>query len=244
MIMWMMFKKEWRENVPYFAAAFVIVLLVLDYTAIADFRWKFLGIFSFIDGSDWFQNIIGGIDTLPMLEDSWKILCMIAAVLLGLRQIYTEHLRRTWPLLVQLPIQREKILYAKLLAGLTLLVALFLPAGLLIVSRLSAPGVWPGPVYVMCFLPLLLHLLGALACYPIIVLTALAPLRWFGTRLLVPFAAVPVLLLVYQLIDRFRVYYGTRNGNDAMIWSMAGITLFVAVTDLWALRSVARTREY
>jgi hypothetical protein len=244
--MWTMFKKEWRENVLYFAAAFVLVLLVLDYTAHVYYDWSFLGISSSLTisasrGPFTYQSTL----TVP-----WTAMCIIAAVLLGLRQIYTERLHRTWALLVQLPIQREKIVYAKLLAGLTLLGALFLPAGLLIAWRLSTPGVWPGPVYLMGFLPLLLNLLAGLACYQIILLTALAPLRWFGTRLLIPFAAAPALVLASILIENIRIYGTLSYGNDgdnwieAGIWIMAGIALLVAVMGLWALRSVARSREY
>ena len=244
--MWTMFKKEWRENLVYVASAFVIVLLALDYTARVYYNWSFLGISSSLLSKRFNRvNAFNSWQTLPALEGSWNAMCIIAAVLLGLRQIYTERLRRTWALLVQLPMRREKILYAKLLAGLTLLAALFLPAGLLIVLRLSTPGVWPGPVYLMGFLPLLLHLLAALACYQIVLLTALAPLRWFGTRLLITFAAVPALILAQLLIDRFRVYGGLRDEHeDVAIWIMLGITLLVAVMGLWALRSVARTREY
>jgi ABC-type transport system involved in multi-copper enzyme maturation permease subunit len=234
--MWTMFKKEWRENVLFFAAAVVLVLLVLDYTAHMDYNWSFLGISS---------SLMISTNRDPFTYQStlaapWTAMCIAAAILLGLRQIYTERLRRTWALLVQLPIQREKIIYAKFLAGLTLLAALFLPAGLLIVYRLSTPGVWPGPVYLTGFVPLLLHLLAAMACYQIIFLTALAPLRWFGTRWLILFAAAPALLLA----DRFQSNSMYRNGMDLECCIFSGISLFVAAIGLWALRSVARSREY
>ncbi|MEJ2246077.1 MAG: hypothetical protein P8Y80_08405 [Acidobacteriota bacterium] len=265
--MWTIIKKEWRENVLFIASAFVIVLFVLDYTAYVHYNWSLLGISSFLLSE---QSLIYPSQywqTPPTLETAWMPLCVIAAFLLGLRQIYTEDAHHTWALLVQLPMRREKILYAKFFAGLTLLAAIFLPAGLLIVLRLSTPGVWPGPVYLIGFLPLLLHLLAALVCYLIIFLTALAPLRWFGTRLLIPFAAMPGLLLAQVLIDRFRVYEAPTlgnfglflerafsipfqvfeepvYGNNTHIWIFLGITLLVAVMGLWALRSVARTREY
>jgi ABC-type transport system involved in multi-copper enzyme maturation permease subunit len=239
--MWIMFKKEWRENVLYVAAAFVLILLVLDYTAHVYYDWSFLGISSLLLlKQSTIQKPYDNMRTFPMLAGPWTAMCIIAAVLLGLRQIYTEHLRRTWALLVQLPTRREKIIYAKFLVGLTLLATLFLPAGLLIVYRLSAPGVWPRPVYLAEFLPLVLHLLAAMACYQIIFLTALAPLRWFGTRLLILFAAAPALWLA----DRFQSNSGWRSGMDFECWIFSGISLFVAVMSLWALRSVARNREY
>jgi ABC-type transport system involved in multi-copper enzyme maturation permease subunit len=239
--MWTLFKKEWQENALYFAAAFIPVLLVLDYTAHVNYDWSFLGISSSLLEKSGIQSSYNV--TLPILTAPWNALCIIAAVLLGLRQIYTEHLRRTWGLLVKLPMPREKIVYAKFLAGLTLLAAFFLPAGLLIVLRLSTPGVWPGPVYWTMFLPLLLHLLAGLVCYQIILLTALAPQRWFGTRLLILFAAAPALLLA----DRFQsnsVLRGLRYGMDSECWILSGISLFVVVIGLRALRSVARIREY
>ena len=78
---------------------------------------------------------------------------------------------------------------------------------------------------------------------------------------------MPGLLLAQILIDRFRVYeeptlgnFGLFlerafsipfrvfeepvYGNNTHIWIFLGITLLVAVMGLWALRSVARTREY
>lgn len=265
--MWTIIKKEWRENVLCVASAFVIVLFVLDYTAYVYYNWSFLGISSSLLSERFLIYPSQYWPTPPTPEAAWTALCMIAAVLLGLRQIYTERARQTWALLVQLPMKREKILYAKFFAGLTLLAALFLPAGLLIVLRLSTPGVWPGPVYLIGFLPLLLYFLAALVCYLIIFLTALAPLRWFGTRLLIPLAAMPGLLLAQAFIDRFRVYEESALGNSGLlpaqalifrfrvfeepvyghnsdIWIFLGITLFVAVMGLWALRSVARSREY
>jgi ABC-type transport system involved in multi-copper enzyme maturation permease subunit len=247
--MWAIFKKEWRENILYFAAAFVLVLLVLDFAAHVYRDWTFLGISSLLlEKSTPVQNIYNPQDpyynlrSFPILSGQWTAMCLVAAVLLGLRQSYTEHLRRTWALLVQLPIRREKVIYAKFLAGLTILTALFLPAGLLIVFRLSTPGVWPGPVDPIWFLPLLLHFLAALGCYQIIFLTALAPLRWLGTRLLIPLAAVPVLWLA----DRYEGNNGLtyRIGMDLEIWIFSGISLLVAVISLRALRAVARSREY
>ena len=265
--MWTIIKKEWRENVLYAASAFVIVLFVLDYTAYAHYNWSLLGISSLLLSEQFLVYPSQYWPTPPTLETVWAPLCLIAAVLFGLRQIYTERARQTWALLIQLPMKREKVLYAKFFTGLMLLAAIFLPAGLLIVLRLSTPGVWPGPVYLIGFLPLLLYLLAALVCYLIIFLTALAPLRWFGTRLIIPFAAMPGLLLAQALVDRFRVYEEPTLGNfglflerafsipfqileepvyvnNTRIWIFLGITLLVAVMGLWALRSVARTREY
>jgi ABC-type transport system involved in multi-copper enzyme maturation permease subunit len=243
--MWTMFKKEWRENARYVAGAFVFVLLVLDYTAYAFYHWSFLGISSSLLGKRLQYGTSQNWQTLPMLENSWQSLCRTAAVLLGLKLISTEHLRQTWPLLMQLPMPREKILYAKLLAGLTVLASIFLPAGLLIILRLSTPGVWPGPVYAMGFLPLLLHFLAALAWFQITVLIALAPLRSFGTRLFIAIAAVPAPVLAQGLIERFRVYGGLRNEQiDGWICILSGLTLLAAIMGLWAIRSVARTREY
>jgi ABC-type transport system involved in multi-copper enzyme maturation permease subunit len=245
MIMWTMFKKEWRENVLYVATAFVIVMLVLDYTAYAFYNWSFLGISSSLLGKRIQSSASQNWQTLPTLENSWKVLCMSTAVGLGVWQISTEHLHQTWALLMQLPIPREKILYAKLLAGITFLAAIFLPAGLLIVLRLSTPGVWPGPVYVMGFLPLLLHFLAAMVCYLITILFTLAPSQSFGNRLFSAIAATLALVLAKGLIERFRVYGGLRNEHDDVwIWILSGITLLVAVMCLCALRSVARTREY
>jgi ABC-type transport system involved in multi-copper enzyme maturation permease subunit len=242
MSMWTMFKKEWQENVLYLAAAFVLVLLVLDYTAHAYHDWSFLGISSSLRISTSLNAFIYQTDRTQ--TGPWTAMCIIAAVLLALRQIYTERLRRTWALLVQLPIQREKIICAKFLAGLTLLVTLFLPAGLLIAWRLSTPGVWPGPVYWMDFLPILLNLLAGLACYQIILLTALAPLRWFGTRLLIPFAAAPALVLAQLPVEQLVYDHRLQYMELWAMWVMAGTTLLVAVMGLWALRSVARSREY
>jgi ABC-type transport system involved in multi-copper enzyme maturation permease subunit len=235
--MWTIFKKEWRENVLSVAVAFIIVLLVLDYTANVFYNWSFLGISSSLLKKSAFQYYYYDLGTSSTLTAPWAVMCILAAILLGLRQIYTERLRRTWSLLVYLPMRREKIIYAKFIAGLTLLVALFLPAGLLIVFRLSTPGVWPGPVYLREFLPLLLHLLAGLACYQIILLAALAPLRWLGTRLLIPFAAVSMVWMA----DRFQ----SNNGRmDLECWVFSGISLLVAMMGLWALRSVANNREY
>ena len=242
--MWMIFKKEWRENVLYLAGAFALVLLILDYIAFVYFSWSFLGISSSFLNKFLVVDSIPNYRVDPTLAGPWGVLCIIAAILLGLRQIYAEHLRRTWALLVQLPIGREKIIYAKFLAGLTLLAALFIPAGLLIVLRLRTPGVWPGPVYLSGFLPLLLYLIAGLACYQILLLTALAPLRWFGTRLLIPFAAAPALILVQTMQNHLRVYGGSRAELTIPIWIMSGITLYIIVMGLWALWSVARGREY
>ena len=247
--MWPLFKKELREHTRFLVAAFVILPLVLDH-----FAWKRgWALLPLASAREMLPFTSARLDadrlTDPLPIGAWGFACALVAGSLAVRQVLMEKRGKTWPLLVHLPVGRTRIVLGKLLAGLCLYTIVAAPLGLLILVRLSIPGVWPGPFYARVILPLVWSFLAMAAVYLAVFAAALRPARWYATKWLIALAGAPAVLLA--VVSR-EFGIGTTYGRLNFFHSQASVflrilvpaTLTAAALCVWAILQQARTREY
>jgi ABC-type transport system involved in multi-copper enzyme maturation permease subunit len=240
--MWPIIKKEIRENARYLLGAFVIFLLILDFGAF-DRGWVLLGIAMLLNGqhASW-QNTTYYVAAGGM-EGSWNSACLLLAGAIAWGQVYQERRRKTWPLLVHLPIPRSRMVFAKALAGLLMYFIVCLPLALLDIARLNTPGVWPGPIYVSMFFPMLTYFLAGAMFYLTVFLSAFRSARWYATKWLPLMAAIPV-YIVCECLNRPFSFWEVSTGTPYMSLTVVVLTPLSLVFVIWAIREQARTREY
>jgi len=250
--MWPIIKKELRENARYLIGAFAIVLLILDINAFGS-GWILAGFGRLLaDRSamvDFPLRAARSGDCLGrIINDGWGQVCYLLSLAIALGQVYRERLRKTWPLLAHLPISRSRMILAKVLAGLLMYLMVLLPPMLLVIARLSTDGVWPGPIHPYMFFPLLVCFLAGAMFYLAVFLAALRPARWYATKWLPLFAAIPAWFVAGAYISSLN-WPGRWYDPNFMFWRRSFLfELAIAVLSLafvlWAIREEARTREF
>jgi ABC-type transport system involved in multi-copper enzyme maturation permease subunit len=240
--MWPIIKKELRENTPYLLGAFVIFLLILDFGAF-DRGWILLGCPMVLDGqhASWQNTTYYAADA--GMEGSWNSACLLLAGAIAWGQVYQERRRKTWPLLVHLPISRSGIIFAKVLAGLLMYLIVCFPLAFLIIARLNTPGVWPGPIYAYMFFPLLTYFLAGAMFYLTAFLSAFRSARWYATKWLPLMAAIPV-FIVAECLNRPFFFWEVSTGTPYMSLTVLVLAPLSLVFVIWAIRGQARAREY
>jgi len=246
--MWPIIKKELRENAPYLLGAFVIVLLILDSVAFES-GWILLGVRVLLDSRpDLLANASRVGAALSAINESWVLLCLVLAGAIALGQVYQERWRKTWPLLVHLPIPRSRMIFAKVLAGLLMYLIVLLPVALLLIARLYTPGVWPGPIHPYMFFPLLGFFLAGAMFYLAVFLSAFRPARWYATKWLPVFSAIPVWFATASFLSSLYLpgYWYDPNFMHTRRFFLAALatTVLSLAFVFWAIREQARTREY
>jgi ABC-type Na+ efflux pump permease subunit len=242
--MWPIFKKELRENWAYAAAVFAGVLLLLDI---------------FAEEQGWYPLATGG-KAVPVWSNrlstplpifACATLCVWLAALIAIKIVYEEHWRRTWPVLAQLPVSRERIVFAKFLAGLAIYSAITaVSAGLMIVRlAVPGPGAWPGPFLFGDCWALAIPWIGGLCVYCLAFLSAHRHARWYATKWL-PLAPAMFVwdwstwasgaYVRFHSLARV-LEYGRPSGT--LLMPAAGLLVATALA-IFGVRDQARTREY
>ncbi len=247
--MWTIFRKEIRENLIWACAMLLILLLLLDYMA-AQHGWVFLKLMTGLRVVDIPLRVMrpSYANSRPIEVSTWAIFCMLAGLGLALKQVYHESWRKTWPLLAHLPISRPRMVMAKVLAGMSLYAAVFVLAAVILVARLTMPGVWFGPVYWREQLPMFYFIAGGFGVYLATFFAAFRPARWYGTKWLILIAGVPTILVIVS--DSFIDSYPYASNPE--IYRPDAILILVlvcagvvgAVLCLWGIATQAATREY
>jgi hypothetical protein len=249
--MWPIVKKELRENAPYLLGAFLIVLLILDINAFGS-GWILVGFGRLLADQSAMADLplrpARSGDCLGGINNGWHTVCIFLSLVIALGQVYRERQRKTWPLLAHRPIPRSRMILAKVLAGLLMYLIVLLPPVLLIIVRLSTDGVWPGPVYAYMFLPLPAFFLAGAMLYLAVFLAALRPARWYATKWLPAFAAIPAWIAAGSFISSLN-WPSHWHDPNFMFWRRSFLCeLAIAVLSLafvlWAIREQARTREF
>jgi ABC-type transport system involved in multi-copper enzyme maturation permease subunit len=243
--MWRIMWKEFRETALYALAAFVLVLLVLDYSA-AGAGWDFIHVMSGLR-----QQPFSGYRTLSCirgLDEQWGLLCIAIAGGIALWQLSSERLRHTWPLLIHLPITRVQIIFAKILAGLLMYLLLMGAVGAMVVARLLTPGVWYGPFYLRMAFPLLCTYLAGIVVYLAVFLAMLRPARWYSTKWLPALACAPSILTAFAVPA---IWPAQLLPFERGSWENILVVCFVVVVNvlpvllcLRGIRDEAQCREY
>ncbi len=250
--MWPIIKKELRENARYLLGACAVVLFFMDCAA-CDAGWNLVGVARLLFGVD-----RSHVDTTSdaglnrQLEVFFIYQSLLVTGAIALAQVYREQHRKTWPLLSHLPMPGSRMVFAKVLAGLLMYLIVFLPAALLIVARLNTPGVWPGPIYVYMFFPMLAYFLAGALFYLATFLCAFRPARWYATKWLPLLVVIPAYSVAKRAIDFLDPprYYVLGQSSESSSMHMSSLLIPLAVTllsllfVLWAIREQARTREY
>jgi hypothetical protein len=257
--MWTLFKKELRENAVWLLGAFVLLFVFLEWAA-----WKngwsllFSSLFCRRDPYSDPWGYGGSADQSPIPHSAWLMMCCLWASAIAACQVFGEKVRQTWPLLVQLPIARERIILAKLLSGLTVYVIPLLALALLIVFRLSTPGVYPGPFSAWAASPLVWPSLAGMVVLLAVFAASFRQARWFGTKWILLICIAPGLLLSELATRHFAVYslagaswLFSSHGNAAYeiyakseILKLGVTTLLACLALLWAILDQAKRREY
>jgi hypothetical protein len=158
--------KEWRENVKSALLAMLglgAMTYYLQYQAAADY--------------------IVGIRWLNQLLIATSCGAPVAALLLGVLQIFPELRRDQWAFLVHRPIPRSTIYYGKVIAGLSLY---FLATALPFFCAqlwIAMPGHYPIPYDIRMSLPVVADVVSSIPFYFAGLLFALRPARWYGSRI-------------------------------------------------------------
>jgi len=255
--MWSLFKKEIRENTKFLSGGLVTLFILLEIGAHRR-GWTVL-----LSGIVWGRTVPGsavrndGIAPLlggPLPVSEWFLACTIAALGICGFQIVGERIRGTLPLLAHLPVSGRRIVLTKLLAGCAMYAILLLPLGLALVGRLSVPGVYPGPFCLKASTSLVWPFLAGILIYFTAFAADLRPARWYATKWLLLFAALPAVVAVFVL----NVYWNMYRVNWSYDWPEAdgwpGQALVTAVSALvyllllglifWAILDQQRKAEY
>lgn len=172
--------------------------------------------------------------TIPFVGDGFysyfAYLCAGLTIALGFRQTATESLRNTWQFLLHRPVDRRRLVVAKLLTGAALYLAVLAVPVLLYAWWASAPGHHASPFRWSMTLPVWQLWLSMTAIYLAAFLSGLRPGRWFGSRLLPLLAAIVPVVLVQTLPWRWVLGLALLA---LVVLAYCGLILFVA-----------RTRDY
>jgi hypothetical protein len=234
--MWTIIHKEFRENWMYLIGGIIIVLIGLN-NAAGYMGWNYiLPNESIVWTPRYFT---------PIPTEAWALLCAWGATIIALKLVYEEQWRKTWPLLAHLPTTRGRMIYGKFLGGLIIYSLLTLPAGLLMVLRLSTPGVWPGPFHPFQIMELVYPWLGGIGIYIVAFFTALRPARWYGTK----WVPAVLILILYASFYRFGIRYVQSIWMYDQMRGLLVLLSFASLTGatlllLWGIKSQALTREY
>jgi ABC-type transport system involved in multi-copper enzyme maturation permease subunit len=154
----------------------------------------------------------------------------VLTAIIAARQIFFEDLRKTFNLLLHLPLPRSTIFLTKMLAALMVyFVAMLIPV-LVYALWAATPGNHPSPFFWwMAWLPFPLILLFPLLYFGWL-LTWLRPVSWFGTRLL-PLVATIALFIMFGELVQFMPW----------MWILVILTdVLLVISILW----VVENRDY
>jgi ABC-type transport system involved in multi-copper enzyme maturation permease subunit len=248
--MWPMFKKELRENWAYASAAFLGALLLLEIYC-GDQGWDPLSILDAKTVPVWRSQLW---TPLPIMM--WDTCCVWLAALIAIKIVYEEQWRRTWPLLAQLPVSRERTVFAKFLAGLTIYGAITVVPAALLIASLARPGAWPAPFMFSDCWVLSFPWISGLCVYCLAFLSAQRQARWYVTKWLPLIPAVIIWVLsmrfsgIYIQVHSLRlllrlVFEHELEDLTATVLRLAIAGLLLAtVLAILGVRAQARTRKY
>lgn len=120
------------------------------------------------------------------------------AIALGFRQTVGESLHGAWPLLLRLPISRQRMLHVKLCSGLAVYLACAAVPILLYSLWAATPGTHASPFYWSMTVPTWIAWLSMSCLYLAAFLSGLRTARWFGSRLAPVVAALVPVMVVQQ----------------------------------------------
>jgi hypothetical protein len=153
---------------------------------------------------------------IPLMESSFLMAtswgCVACGLLLALLQILPELRRDRWAALLHRPVSRDPIFFGKVVAGIGLYLLATIPPFLVSVWYVKTPGHFPMVFNPGFMIPGAMNIAGGLAFYSAGLYAGFKPGRWYGTRLLVVFAAI-ILAVVSALIGNIP--------EKLLIWAVA-----------------------
>jgi len=250
-------KKEFRENGVVLAAAFVLLLALLEVGA---YRRGWGLLFANLADMPNDQRVLHGRPLFagqndgPLPIGAWTVGCIGLALALACFQTFGEKVRHTWALLMHFPVRRGKMIHGKLAAGVLMYFALL---GLLwggLVLRLEVGRPYPGPFRGSAGLPLLWPLLAGVGVYLGAFASALRPARWYATKWLPLLVSVPGVALGQSSYHRWNPYvihayqrpYAYVTSDNSLTLHLAGGLVCLALMSLvlWMIYDQARKREF
>lgn len=215
---WALLSKEFRECGLYAAIALLMQIVYL----IGPTNGSLIPIFN-----------NGRSSAIPFLTDEQGMftqVAVLAAIVVGLQQTVMESWRQTTLLLLHRPIPRTRIFVAKLVAGVSLVLAITVPPLLGYAAWAAIPGTHASPFYWSFTEPYWRGIAAALVCYLGAFLCGIRSARWIGSRTW-PLVAALVMVVGLKLVPgRVLLVYPT----------MLALMALFSVSILEA----ARRREY